>query len=144
MQYAVALGAKTDALTHSPGKENDCKRMGSKDVIVTGKEGWQEPHKFKFDLILNCANVTDRFDIPSYFSLLKPGSDFYMLSGSHIGNHQEMEALLKLAAEKGVKPWVETIDVSEEGCKHAVERLEDNKVAYRFTLTGFDKALGRA
>lgn len=166
LQYAVALGAEAYALTHSPGKEADCKKMGAKEVIVTGKEGWHEPYNYKFDFILNCADVTDRFDLTTYFSLLKPGCDFHMvglpdealpklmaqsfagnapkLTGSHLGNHQEMEALLKLAAEKGVKPWVETIDVSEEGCKQAVERLKDNKVAYRFTLTGFDKAFGRA
>ncbi|KAF4506672.1 hypothetical protein G6O67_006735 [Ophiocordyceps sinensis] len=166
LQFAKALGAETYALTHSPGKENDCKKLGAKSVIVTGKEGWQEPYKSMFDFILNCADMTHRFDLPSYFSLLKPGSDFHMvglpdealpqlsahdfaanapkLTGSHLGNHQEMDAMLKLAAEKGIKPWVETIDISEEGCKQAVERLKDNKVAYRFTLTGFDKAFGKA
>lgn len=55
---------------------------------------------------------------------------------------EEMNALLKLAAEKGVKPWIETIDISEKGCKEAVERVKENKVHYRFTLTGFDKAFG--
>ncbi|KAH9430994.1 hypothetical protein MCOR02_008308 [Pyricularia oryzae] len=54
-----------------------------------------------------------------------------------------MDAMLKLAAEKNVKPWVETIDVSEEGCKKAVEGVKDNKVRYRYTLTGFDKAFSR-
>lgn len=53
-----------------------------------------------------------------------------------------MNALLRLAAEKGIKPWVETIDISEAGCKEAVERVKENKVHYRFTLTGFDKAFG--
>lgn len=51
-----------------------------------------------------------------------------------------MNALLKLAAEKGIKPWVETIDISEKGLKEAVERVKENKVHYRFTMTGFDKA----
>lgn len=48
--------------------------------------------------------------------------------------------MLKLAADKGIKPWVETIDISEKGCKEAVERVKENKARYRFTLTGFDKA----
>jgi alcohol dehydrogenase (NADP+) len=64
------------------------------------------------------------------------------LTGSHLGNHQEMEDMLRLAAEKGVKPWVETLKLSEQGCKEAVERVKDNKVHYRFTMTDFDKAFG--
>lgn len=53
-----------------------------------------------------------------------------------------MNALLKLAAEKGIKPWVETIGVSEKGLKEAVERVKVNKVKYRFTMTGFNEAFG--
>lgn len=48
--------------------------------------------------------------------------------------------MLKLAADKGLKPLIETIPVSEKGCKEAVERLKTNDVRYRFTLTDFEKA----
>ena len=64
------------------------------------------------------------------------------LTGSHLGNHQEMDALLKLAAEKNVRPVIETIELSAAGCKEAVERVAENKVRYRFTLINFDKAFG--
>lgn len=50
--------------------------------------------------------------------------------------------MLKLASEKKLKPFIETIDISEEGCKEAVERVKKNQVHYRFTLTGFSKAFG--
>ena len=165
LQWAKALGATVYALSHSPDKAEDCKKLGAKDVILTNEKDWASSWKLKFDFILNCSDMTSEFDMPSYLSLLKPGGDFHMvglpdeslpamtaftfagnapkLTGSHLGNHQEMEALLALAAEKGIKPWVETIDISEEGCKEAVERVKDNKVHYRFTLTGFDKAFGR-
>ncbi|KEY67867.1 hypothetical protein S7711_05005 [Stachybotrys chartarum IBT 7711] len=166
LQFAAALGAEVFALTHSPNKTDDAKKLGAKEVIVTGKDGWSDPYKLSFDFILNTADATHTFNMQEYLGLLKPGGDFHMvglpdeplpqlkafdfagnapkLTGSHLGNHQEMDALLKLAAEKGIKPWVETIDISEAGCKEAVERLKDNKVRYRFTLTGFDKAFGRA
>lgn len=166
VQFAAALGAETWAITHSPSKEEDCRKLGATGVIVTNTEDWAKPHAASFDFILSAADAAHEFDLPTYFSLLKPGSDFHMvglgdkelpqlapqvfasgapkLTGSHLGNHQEMDALLKLAAEKGVKPWVETLDISEEGCKEAVERLAENKVRYRFTLTGFDKAFGTA
>jgi alcohol dehydrogenase (NADP+) len=65
------------------------------------------------------------------------------ITGSHLGNHQEMDAMLQLAADKGVRPVVQTIDISEDGCKEAVERVQAGKVHFRLTLTGFDKAFGK-
>lgn len=50
--------------------------------------------------------------------------------------------MLKLASEKNVKAMIEEIDISEKGCKEAVERVKKNDVRYRFTLVGFDKAFG--
>lgn len=64
------------------------------------------------------------------------------ITGSHLGNNQEMNAMLKLAAEKNVRAVVQTIDISEDGCKEAVERMKKGGVHYRLTLTGFDKAFG--
>lgn len=164
LQWAVALGAETYAISHSPGKVEDCKKLGAKDVIITTEKGWNEPWKAKFDFVLNCADVTDKFDMPTYLSIVKPTGDFHMvgipdnplpqmsagifaggapkLTGSHLGNHQEMDALLKLAAEKGVRPWVEIMPISEKSCGEAMELQKANKFRYRCTLTQFDKAFG--
>lgn len=164
LQWAAALGADTYAITHSPSKKEDAKKLGAKDVIVTGEENWAEKWAFKFDFVLNCADMTHTFDLKTYMSILKVGGQFHMvgipdkalpeiqvfaftsnaakLTGSHLGNHQEMDAMLKLAAEKNVRPMVETLKLSEGGCKEAVERVKENKVRYRFTLTDFDKAFG--
>lgn len=64
------------------------------------------------------------------------------IAGSHIGSRPEMLAMLKLASEKGLKPMIETIPISEQGCKGAVEKVYKNDVRYRVTLTDFDKAFG--
>lgn len=165
LQWSAALGAETYALSHSPHKADDCKKLGAKEVIITGEDGWADAWKVKFDFILNCSDMTSEFDMPTYLSLLRPGGDFHMvglpdkplpeimaqmfagnapkLTGSHLGNNEEMNAMLKLAADKGVRPWVETIDISEKGCAEAVERVKENKVHYRFTLTGFEKVFKR-
>ncbi|KAK0615737.1 chaperonin 10-like protein [Bombardia bombarda] len=164
LQFSKALGAETYALTHSPHKKGDAQTLGAQEVIVTSDDKWAEPHAFKFDFILNCSDMTDTFDLKTYMSTLKVGGQFHMvglpdkplpeimafdfvsnaakLTGSHLGNHQEMDDMLALAAKKGIHPLVETIDISEAGCKEAVERVKDNKVRYRFTLTGFDKVFG--
>lgn len=165
LQWSAALGAETYALTHSPNKAEDAKKLGAKDVIVTTEKNFAEKWAFKFDFLLNCADMTHTFDMKTYMSMLKVGGEFHMvgipdhplpemapmaftanapkLSGSHLGNNQEMNEMLKLAAEKGIKPMVETLQLSEAGCKEAVERVKDNKVHYRFTLVGFNKAFGK-
>ncbi|PHH65695.1 hypothetical protein CDD81_1781 [Ophiocordyceps australis] len=165
LQWAVALGAETYAFSHSPSKADDCRKLGAKDVILTNQPDWAQAWKLKFDFILNCADATDSFDLASYLALLRPGGDFHMvglpdkplpqimaqtfaanapkLTASHLGNHVEMEELLQLAADRGIRPWVETVDISEQGCKEVVERVRENKVHYRLTLTGFDKAFAR-
>lgn len=65
-----------------------------------------------------------------------------MIGANHIGNRQECLEMLKLASEKGVKSWVEEIQIGEEECKEALTRLAENDVRYRFTLVGFDKVFG--
>lgn len=164
IQWAVALGAEVYGLTHSPSKAEDIVKLGAKEAIVTTEKGWTDKWAFSFDFILNCSDMTNTFDLKAYLSTLKVGGEFHMvglpdeplpemmaqafagnaakLTGSHLGNNQEMNAMLKLAADKGIKPWVETIDISEKGLKEAVERVKENKVHYRFSLTGFDKAFG--
>lgn len=164
IQWAVALGAEVYAFTHSPSKAADIKTLGAVEAIVTNEDGWADKWAFTFDFVLNCSDMTNTFDLKTYLSTLKVGGEFHMvglpdeplpemmaqafagnaakLTGSHLGNNQEMNAMLKLAADKGIKPWVETVDISEKGCKEAVERVKENKVHYRFTLTGFEKAFG--
>ncbi|KAK0743767.1 chaperonin 10-like protein [Schizothecium vesticola] len=162
IQFGAALGAETYALTHSASKADDAKKLGAKDVIVTTEEGWADKWAGKFDLIINSSDAS--FDLAPYLSTLKVNGEFHFvgladeplaelkamtfvsngakIAGSHLGNHQEMDAMLKLAAEKGVRPMVETIQLGEEGCSEAVSRVKEGKVRYRFTLTGFDKVFG--
>lgn len=67
----------------------------------------------------------------------------WRMGSSHIGNRAEMEGMLRLCAEKGIKPWVEEMTVGEGGCKEVVERVYKGDVRYRFTLTGFDEVFGK-
>lgn len=164
VQFAAALGAEAYVITHSPGKSEDAKTLGAKEVIVSGEEGWHKKWAFTFDFILNTADALDQFDLSQYLSTLRVCGQFHTvgvsdkplpeltafvfapnaakLTGSHLGNHQEMDDMLKLAAEKKLRPWVQTIDISEEGCREAVEKLKNNDVRYRFTLVNYDKAFG--
>lgn len=162
--WAKALGAEVWALSHTPNKESDARKLGADHFVLTTKDKWWEELAFTFDFILNAADMTNEFNLADIMSTLRVHGTFHnvglpdkplpeltafdfagngaRLTGSHIGNREEALAMLKLAAEKNVNPMIETIDISEAGCKEAVERVKTNKVRYRATLTGFEKAFG--
>lgn len=162
--WASALGAETYAISHSPSKKADALKLGAKEFIDTGKKDWHKDWAFTFDFILNTADMTHTFNLTEYMSTLNVNGTFHNvglpdkplpglmaqdfapnganIGGSHIGSRPEMLAMLKLASEKNVQPIVQTIDISAEGCKEAVERVKKNDVRYRFTLTNYDKAFG--
>lgn len=164
--WSNALGAETTVLSHSPGKKEAALKLGAKDFVVTSEKDWAEPLKFKYDIILNCADATDKFDLSEYFSILKVNGTFHMvgfpdkplpqimaqafapngcyMGASHIGNRPEMIEMLELASKQNIKSWVETIKISEAGCKEAVERVYNNdNVRFRLTLTDFDDVFGK-
>ena len=162
--WAVALGAEVYALSHSPQKKDDALKLGATHYISTKDADWAKQIPFTLDFILNCADATDKFNLPDYFSTLKVNGTFHnvgfpdnplptikaqdfapngcYIGASHIGNRPEMIAMLELASKQNVKSWVETVDISEEGCKQAVERVAKNDIRYRFTLVNYDKVFG--
>lgn len=160
--FGKALGAEIYVISHSPHKKEDALKMGAKDFILNSEKNWHEKYAFTFDFILNCADMTHEFELDNYFSTMKVGGKFhnvglpdaplpelkaqsfvsgmYYIGSSHLGNRPEMEAMLKLASEKNIKTWVETLDISAKGCAEAVQRVKKNDIKYRFTLINFDKA----
>lgn len=164
IMWAKALGSEVWALSHSPGKEADALSLGADHFVVTTKANWADELSLTFNFILNCADMTDKFDIKTYLKTLAVNGEFHnvglpdnplpslmaqdfapngtKIAGSHIGSKAEALAMLQLASEKNLHPMIETIDISEDGCKRAVEKVKDNDVRYRVTLTGFAKAFG--
>lgn len=156
------MGAEVYALSHSPSKEKDAKALGAKEFINTSDKDWAKKWAFTFDFILNCADMTHEFNLQEYMSTLAVNGTFHnvglpdkplpqmmaqefapngaSIAGSHIGSRPEMFRMLKLASEKNIKPYIQTLDVGEKGCKEAVEKVKVNDVRYRFTLVNYDKA----
>lgn len=163
--FAAAMGAEVYAISHSPDKESDAKKLGAKEFITTGEKDWHEKWALTFNFILNTADMTHTFDLSSMLGTLAVNGEFHnvglpdeplpqimaqnfapngcKIGGSHIGSRPEMLRMLKLVVDKNLKPMVETLDVGAEGCKEAVERVKENKVHYRFTLVNYDKAFGK-
>ncbi|KAG9792318.1 NADPH-dependent medium chain alcohol dehydrogenase, partial [Aureobasidium melanogenum] len=162
--FSKALGAETWAISRSRAKMEDARKLGADGYIATEEKDWEKPHRFSFDLILNCANSSRGFDLARYLSLMDVHGRFInvglpeeagqeikaqdllsngvLIGASHLGSRKEVLAMLELAAAKNIKSWVEEIEISEKGLEKAVTRLKANDVKYRFTLVGYEKAFG--
>ncbi|KAH7378154.1 putative NADP-dependent alcohol dehydrogenase 6 [Cadophora sp. MPI-SDFR-AT-0126] len=162
--WARALGAEVWALSHTPSKEVEAKKLGAHHFVSTKEKDWFKPLAFTFDFILNAADMTHEFNLQDYMGTLAVNGEFHnvglpdkplpqmmaqdfagngcKIAGSHIGSKKEAMEMLKLASEKDLHPMIETIDISEEGCSQAVQKVKENEVRYRVTLTGFHKAFG--
>ncbi|ODV83952.1 hypothetical protein CANARDRAFT_9237 [[Candida] arabinofermentans NRRL YB-2248] len=161
IQFAKALGAETYVFSRTDAKKADAIALGAEHFIATENEGWVKEVEFDLDMILCTANSNENFDLNTYLRALKiggkwvsvglPESPFTVsprsfmanacfMGASHLGSHVEMLEMFKLSEEKGIKPWVETLEASFEGVKEGLEKCHYNKCKYRVALSGFQKA----
>jgi alcohol dehydrogenase (NADP+) len=162
--FAKALGAEVWAISRSHAKEADAKAMGADGFIATQDKDWNKPHEMTFDLIVNCANSMEGFDLDAYLSLLDvhgkwvsvgmPEGEGVMvrnqtfiangcfIGASHLGSRRETLEMLQLAADKGIKTWVEEKPISEAGLKEIMQRMKKSDVRYRFCMTNYEEAFG--
>ena len=141
--FAKALGAEVWAISRGTSKKADALAMGADGFLATQEEGWSTPHEMTFDMLLCTASSDDGFDLSAYLSLLKVHGRFIsvglpegegwrvrpmallangcLIGAAHLGSRQETLDMLQLAADKGIKSWVETISVGEKGVAEACE-----------------------
>ncbi|GAA6001198.1 hypothetical protein JCM10207_007457 [Rhodosporidiobolus poonsookiae] len=154
IMFAAAMGAEVIAFSHQEDKLVDAKKMGAADAVLTTKEKWNEPYALKFDFILSTIDNASAMPLTDLVSMLYvngrlhiaampddelPAFQSQALAGNgatigvnHIGNKVEAEAMLKFAAEKGIKPWKEVIPMSEVA--KGVQGVKNNTVRYRYVM----------
>ncbi|KAM5351180.1 hypothetical protein ACJ41O_003903 [Fusarium nematophilum] len=162
IMFAKALGAEVWAISRSRAKEDDARKMGADGFLATAEDNWTDGHKLTFDIIINTATSFDGFALSEYLSLLDihghwnsvglPGGDGITVRNqdfigngcyigtSHLGSRREMLEMLQLAADKGIRSWIEEIPISKEGLQLAMENLEKSKVRYRSCMVNYDAA----
>ncbi|KAL9017080.1 MAG: hypothetical protein Q9185_005591 [Variospora sp. 1 TL-2023] len=161
--FAAAMGAEVSVLSTSADKEATAKQLGAQNFILTDADSaWAEPWAFTFNFMLNTADAAHKFDMSTYLSTLTVNGEMHhvglpdaplpeikaqtfapngcKMGGSHIGSRPEMFRMLQLVSEKKLKPMIETIPISEEGCATAVKGVHENTVRYRYTLVDYDRA----
>lgn len=164
VQFARALGAQVYAFSRTSSKKTEAIGFGAHEFVATlENENWHKACYDKFDLILNCASRVEGFVLDKYLTCLKVDGRFvsvglppvkdsfevnpfsFLSNGgsfgsSLLGSKAEALDMLKLAAEKGVRPMVEEIPISEANCEVALTRCNNGDVRYRFVFTKFDEA----
>ncbi len=151
LKFAHAFGAHVVQFTTSPGKEEDAKRLGADEVVLSKDPDAMARHASSFDFILD--TVSAPHDINAYLNLLRldgalvlvglpdqpiPVSAFSLvtnrrsLAGSMIGSVKETQEMLDFCAEHNIVADIEKVPIQK--INEAYERVLKSDVKYRFVI----------
>ncbi|HWA58033.1 MAG TPA: NAD(P)-dependent alcohol dehydrogenase [Gemmatimonadales bacterium] len=152
LKFAKAFGAHPVLFTTSPGKEQDARRLGAEDVVVTKNPEELNRHTGRLDFILNTVAAPHNLD--QYLRLLKHDGTMCLvgapdrphpspsvselvfrrrsLSGSLIGGIRETQEMLDFCAQHGIVSDIEMIPIQK--INEAYERMLRSDVRYRFVI----------
>ena len=152
VKLAHALGAHVVAFTSSPGKVEECKRLGADEVIIAGDKAEWAKNRSSFDLIINTVSASQ--DLNKLCGLLRrdgtlvmvgAGSEKHIapdaftllgnrrsIAGSAIGGIAETQEMLDFCAGHGITADIEQIGVG--GVDAAYDRIVASDVKYRFVI----------
>jgi uncharacterized zinc-type alcohol dehydrogenase-like protein len=150
VKLANAFGAQVVLFTTSPGKSEDAKRLGAKEVVVSRDASAMEKHLNSFDFILD--TVSAPHDVNAYLNLLKRDatltqvgapeslavSPFSLIfkrrsfSGSLIGGIPETQEMLDFCGKHSITSDIEIIPIQK--INEAYERMLKSDVKYRFVI----------
>ncbi len=75
--WAKGLGAEVTALSHTAGKKEEALKLGADHFVCTRDKDWAKPLALTFNFILNCADMTNEFDLKIYMSTLAVNGTFH-------------------------------------------------------------------
>ncbi|RAJ97793.1 putative zinc-type alcohol dehydrogenase-like protein [Larkinella arboricola] len=151
IKFGVAFGAEVTVLSTSPKKEEDARKLGAHNFIVTSDPAQLKSAMGYFDFILD--TVSAEHDYNQYLALLKtdgvhicvgapptpsaltafsliPGRK--SIAGSNIGGIAETQEMLDFCAENNIVSDIELIDIKD--IHPAYERMLKGDVRYRFVI----------
>ncbi|KAK0336081.1 hypothetical protein LTR02_004500 [Friedmanniomyces endolithicus] len=153
--FAKALGAdKVVGISRSNAKRDDVLKLGADEYIATSDDkDWATHHARSLDLIISTVS-SPGMPLMEYLQLLKVKGTFIQvgapedmlpqfsafafiakgvkMGGSMIGSPAQIEAMLKLADEKKIKPWINTYPMKD--ANQAIKDFNDGKPRFRITL----------
>ncbi|SPO04371.1 related to alcohol dehydrogenase, class C [Cephalotrichum gorgonifer] len=154
--FAKAMGAdKVIGISRKASKRDEVLALGADKYVATDDDqDWIKENQRSIDLIISTVS-SEKMPLSGYLSLLKVGGDLIQvgapdggnlppvnaftliasrikIGGSLIGSPGDIREMLQLAADKKIKPWVETRPLSD--ANQAVVDMEAGKARYRYVL----------
>lgn len=151
VKFARAFGAHVVVFTTSPGKQEDARRLGADEVVMSRDAAQMNKHTGSFDFILD--TISADHDINAYLNLLARDGNLTLvgapknplavsafsllfgrrsLSGSPIGGIPETQEMLDFCGRHDITADVEVIAIQQ--VNEAYERLLKSDVKYRFSI----------
>lgn len=151
VKLAVARKAEVTVFTTSPGKVNDARRLGARDVVVWDTAASLADCANRFDLLI--ATVPQAFPLQPFMDILKLdgvlvnvgalgqlegingmalGFGRKSLAGSMIGGIAETQEIIDYCTARNIKADIELIRPDQ--INNAYRRIIDKDVRYRFVI----------
>jgi alcohol dehydrogenase (NADP+) len=152
VKIAAALGAEVTAITSTPAKVADAKRLGAKDAIVSTDEAAMKANANRFDFLL--STIPQSFPLMQYIPLLRRDGVLVIVgaldgqpmqvwgppliiprksvAGSVIGGLKETQEMVEFCAANGIAADIELI--AGAGLDTAYKRVKAKDVRYRFVI----------
>lgn len=146
------MGAEVTLISRSPGKEEDARKLGAKNVVISSDAKSMEQVAGKFDIIID--TVPYNHDLNPYITTLAPHGALVLVGylgpleptlnsaplvyrgksvgGSLIGGLEETQEMLDFCGKHGITSDIEMIEI--QGINQAYERLLKADVKYRFVI----------
>jgi uncharacterized zinc-type alcohol dehydrogenase-like protein len=150
LQFCRAWGCEVVALTTSPAKAEEAKRLGAHEVVTLADLPSQAG---RFDLIINTVNQP--LDWPAVVGALAPLGRLHLLgavlepipvqafdlivtrraiTGSPTSSPASLRKMVNFCARHGIQPVVERLPMDQ--INEAIARLRRGDVRFRFVLDG--------
>jgi uncharacterized zinc-type alcohol dehydrogenase-like protein len=151
VKLAAAMGAEVTVFSTSPSKEEDARKLGASNFVVTTNPENMKPLAGKFDFILDAVSAPH--DLNAYLNLLRLNGAMVLvgapekpsevaafslignnrtLAGSMIGGIAETQEMLEYCAEHKILSEVEVVPIQQ--IEEAYERTIKSDVRYRFVI----------
>jgi uncharacterized zinc-type alcohol dehydrogenase-like protein len=150
VQFLARFGCEVTAISSSPGKDEDARRLGADHVIVTTGTDELTRAAGSFDFII--STVSASLPWGDYVAALRPQgrlvivgiphSDIHLpivallaersVSGGAVGSPSDTARMLEFAARTGVVPKIEQFPMAE--VNRAIDHVRSGKVRFRAVL----------
>jgi uncharacterized zinc-type alcohol dehydrogenase-like protein len=152
LKLAKGLGAEVTLFTRSPGKEDDARRLGADNIVLSTDPEQMAAVQGRFDLIIDTVPYVHDLNpyVPTlgldgtlvlvgYLGELEPMLNTSPLvlgrkavAGSLIGGIAETQEMLDFCGKHGITSDIEVIKIQEINA--AYERMLRSDVKYRFVI----------